>query len=138
VYFAAVVLAAAGMIVFSYVLGQRHHERATGEPYESGMPTTGTARLRLAANFYLVAMFFVIFDLESVFIFAWAIAVRSLGWAGFAAVAWFIAILAAALAYLWKAGSLDWGPRRPSRAPREVAAPPAAEPHPGEARATVP
>jgi NADH-quinone oxidoreductase subunit A len=106
------------MIAFSWVLGQRHRERATGIPYESGLPSTGSARLRFSADFYLVAMFFVIFDLESVFVLTWAVAVQKLGWAGFAAVSWFITILVAALVYLWKTGSLDWGPvRRPAAPP---------------------
>ncbi len=96
------------MIALSYVLGQRHHERATGQPYESGIVSTGTARVRLSANFYLVAMFFVIFDLESVFIFAWAIVIRQTGWLGYSEALVFIAILIAALIYLWRMGALDW------------------------------
>jgi NADH-quinone oxidoreductase subunit A len=119
VYFAVVVATAAGMIATSWVLGERHRERATGLPYESGLPSTGSARLRLSADFYLVAMFFVIFDLESVFLFAWAIGARESGWAGYVEVAIFVGVLAAALAYLWRTGALDWGPpkgrERPSR-----------------------
>ena len=65
-YFAAVIAVTSLMIGVSYVLGQRHKERATGEPYESGIVSTGSARLRFSAKFYLVAMFFVIFDLERV------------------------------------------------------------------------
>ena len=66
----------------------------------------------VSAKFYLVAMFFVIFDLEAVFIFAWAIAARELGWAGYCEILVFIAILLAALAYLWRLGALDWSPSR--------------------------
>ncbi|MCL4492451.1 MAG: NADH-quinone oxidoreductase subunit A [Nitrospirae bacterium] len=109
VYFVAVVLMVASMMVFSYFLGQRHKERLTGEPYESGMPVTGSARLRFDIKFYLIAMFFVIFDLESVFIFAWAVAAREIGWAGYIEALIFIGILTAALVYLWKLGALDWG-----------------------------
>ena len=76
VYFAVVILLVAGMLSLSYLLGQRHRARATGEPYESGVVSTGSARLRFSAQFYLVAMLFVIFDLEAVFIFAWAVAFR--------------------------------------------------------------
>ena len=119
VYFAVVVATAAGMIATSWILGERHRERATGLPYESGLVSTGSARLRLSADFYLVAMFFVIFDLESVFLFAWAIGARESGWAGYVEVAIFVGVLAAALAYLWRTGALDWGPpkgrARPSR-----------------------
>jgi NADH-quinone oxidoreductase subunit A len=112
VYFAVVIVLAAGMLGISYVLGERHKERATGEPYESGILSTGSARIRLSAKFYLVAMFFVIFDLEAVFIFAWAIAWRELGWIGYIEVVIFIVILLAALIYLWRVGALDWGTSR--------------------------
>jgi NADH-quinone oxidoreductase subunit A len=68
----------------------------------------------LSAKFYLVAMFFVIFDLEAVFIFAWAIAVRETGWNGYAEAMLFITVLLATLVYLWRVGALDWrqGSRR--------------------------
>jgi NADH-quinone oxidoreductase subunit A len=111
-YFMVVVLLAAAIIVVSYVLGQRHRESATGQVYESGMPATGSARLRFSVDYYLVAMFFVIFDVESIFIFAWAIAWRELGWAGYVEVLIFIAIMLAALVYLWRVGALDWGTTR--------------------------
>jgi NADH-quinone oxidoreductase subunit A len=112
VYVAVVIVLAAGMLGISYVLGERHKERATGEPYESGILSTGSARVRLSAKFYLVAMFFVIFDLEAVFIFAWAVAWRELGWIGYIEVVVFIVILLAALIYLWRVGALDWGTSR--------------------------
>ncbi|MDA8241458.1 MAG: NADH-quinone oxidoreductase subunit A [Nitrospiraceae bacterium] len=99
------------MVAFSYVLGQRHRERATGVPYESGVSSTGTARIRFDVKFYLVAMFFVIFDVEAVFIFAWAIALREAGWTGYMEILVFIGVLVAALVYLWRLGALDWGPR---------------------------
>ena len=117
VYFAAVILLVAGMLAFSYLLGQRHRARATGEPYESGIVSTGSARLRFSAQFYLIAMFFVVFDLEVAFIYAWAVAAREAGWAGYVEMFVFVAILLAALVYLWRVGALDWGPRR--RPPRE-------------------
>jgi NADH-quinone oxidoreductase subunit A len=117
-YALAVVALVAVIVGLSHVLGQRHRERATGIPYESGMMPTGSARLRFSADFYLIAMFFVIFDLESIFIFAWAVAVRELGWAGYAQVAVFIGILLAALVYLWRSGALNWGPSSRTQAPR--------------------
>jgi NADH-quinone oxidoreductase subunit A len=110
VYGLLVILIVAGMIGISALLGQRHTERATGEPYESGIVSTGSARVRLSVSFYLVAMFFVIFDLEAVYLFAWAVAARELGWAGYAEVLVFVGILVAALAYLWRRGALDWRP----------------------------
>jgi NADH-quinone oxidoreductase subunit A len=109
VYAALVVLSVTGMLFLSFLLGQRHRERATGEPYESGMVSTGTARTRFDIKFYLVAMLFVIFDLEAVFIFAWAVAVRELGWAGYIEILVFVVVLFAALVYLWREGALDWG-----------------------------
>jgi NADH-quinone oxidoreductase subunit A len=96
------------MILISYFLGEKHRERVTAEPYESGIVGTETARLRFSVKFYLIAMFFVIFDVESIFVFAWAIAFRQVGWPGYIAVLIFIVVLVIALAYLWRAGALDW------------------------------
>ena len=110
VYFAGVLAVVAGMIGISFVLGQRHRERATDLPYESGVASTGSARVRLTSNFFLVAILFVIFDLESVFILAWALSVRELGWAGYLEICLFIGVLVATLAYLWREGALDVQP----------------------------
>lgn len=109
VYAAGVLLLVGFMVGFSYILGQRHKDRATGEPFESGVLPTGSAELRFSAHFYLVAMFFVIFDLEAVFIITWAIAFKELGWLGYAGVAVFIGILLAVLVYEWRIGALDFG-----------------------------
>jgi NADH-quinone oxidoreductase subunit A len=111
-YFLAVVGLVIGMVAMSFILGQRHMAPATGQPYESGMVPTGLARRSWDIQFYMVAMFFVVFDLESVFIFAWAVAVRPLGWAGYAWVAVFILTLLVILIYLWRQGTLDWGSRQ--------------------------
>jgi NADH-quinone oxidoreductase subunit A len=97
------------ILALSAVLGQRHHGRATDEIYECGLVSTGSARVRFAAKFYLMAMFFVIFDLESVFVLVWSVGVRELGWIGYVEVAIFIGILLAALFYLWRVGALEWG-----------------------------
>jgi NADH-quinone oxidoreductase subunit A len=109
VYLAAVLLVVAALIAASHLLGERHRERATDEAYESGIPPTGSARLRISAKFYLMAMFFVIFDLGAAFIFAWAIAVRKLGWTGYVGLLIFIATLVSGLLYLSQEGALDWG-----------------------------
>lgn len=111
-YFGLVILVVTGMLFLSYLLGQRHHEKQTGEPYESGIVSTGSARLRFSVQFYLIAMFFVIFDLETVFLVAWAVALQKVGWAGYVEALIFVGILVIALIYLWKVGALDWGPRR--------------------------
>jgi NADH-quinone oxidoreductase subunit A len=106
-YFFAVLAIVGAMVGISFFLGERHRERTTGEPYESGISPTGSARLRFDAKFYLIAVFFVIFDLEALFIFAWAVAVRELGWAGYVEMVVFISILLAALVYLWRVGALE-------------------------------
>ena len=108
VYFALVIVLVAGMLGVSYILGQKHKGRATGEPYESGVEPTGSARIRFDVKFYQNAMFFVVFDLETMFILAWAIAARQAGWAGFIEILVFIVVLLAALLYLWRIGALDW------------------------------
>ena len=114
VYGGAAVLIIAALIVLSWLLGQRHRERATDEPYESGIAPTGPAHIRFDVKFYLIAMFFLIFDLEAVFLYAWAVSVRETGWSGFVEALIFIAVLAAALVYLWRSGGLDWGKQRPT------------------------
>lgn len=115
VYAALVAALVTAMLGLSYVLGQRHHDRSTDFPYESGILAEGSARVRLSNKFYLVAMFFVIFDLEAIFIFAWAVAVRETGWTGYIEVSIFIGVLLASLAYLWRVGALNWGPEHPKR-----------------------
>lgn len=111
-YFFAVLALVVIMIGFSLLLGERHQERTTGEPYESGVAPTGSARIRFDANFYLIAVFFVIFDLETLFIISWAVAVRDLGWTGYVEIVIFIGILFVALIYLWGVGGLDLGAKK--------------------------
>ena len=111
IFFFVVLLVPAGMIALSHVLGQRHSEHATGSPYEAGIVSEGSAEVRFSIKFYLIAMFFVVFDLEAVFIVSWAVAAREVGWAGYLEILFFTVILVATLAYLWKLGALDWGPK---------------------------
>jgi len=98
------------MIGLSYVLGQRHQERATNEPYEGGILSTGSARMRFSSQFYMIAMLFVIFDVETIFIVSWAIAFDELGWYGYVGVLIFIILLVVVLIYEWRNGALDFGP----------------------------
>jgi NADH-quinone oxidoreductase subunit A len=107
VYFAFVVALVAVLLVLSALLGERHREPATDLPYESGIVSTGSARLRFAASFYLIAVLFVIFDLEAAFLFSWAVALREIGWSGYLEGVVFIGVLLAALVYLWRNGGLD-------------------------------
>ena len=94
----------------SYLLGQHHKDRATNEPYEGGILQSGSARLRFSAQFYLVAMLFVIFDVEAVFIMLWALGFYELGWPGYIGVSVFIGQLVVVLIYEWGIGALDIGP----------------------------
>lgn len=111
VVYGAIVLSLVGaMLGLSFLLGQRHKEKATAEPYESGIVGTGSASLRFSSQFYLIAMLFVIFDVETMFIVSWAIAFDELGWYGFAGVGIFIILLVVVLIYEWRNGALDFGP----------------------------
>jgi len=107
VYVMAVLILTASMLGLSFILGERHMGRTTGEPYESGLVPTGMAWIRFDVRYYMFAVFFVIFDLESIFIFAWAVAVREAGWRGYWFMAAFIGILMVALFFLWRTGALD-------------------------------
>ena len=107
-YAIIVVLMAFGMLGLSHILGERHNEPGTGIPYESGITPTGSARMRFSVDFYLIALFFIIFDVGSVFIVTWAVQAKMLGWTGFISAAAFIGVLALALFYLWRDGALDW------------------------------
>lgn len=98
------------MLGISWFLGERGTSKAKNQPYESGIKPTGSARLRFPSRFYLIAMFFVLFDIEAVFLFAWAIAFRDSGWTGFAAAAVFVGILLALLVYEISIGALDFEP----------------------------
>lgn len=109
-YGAIVFILVGAILTLSWFLGQRHKERATHEPYEGGILSTGSARLRFSSKFYLIAMLFVIFDVETIFIFSWAIAYEELGWAGYFGVLVFIVLLLAVLVYEWRNGALNFGP----------------------------
>lgn len=120
-YFILVVILIAAMLGLSALLGERHNQRSTSKPYEGGVASEGTAQVRFPARFYLVAMFFVVFDLEAVFIFAWAVAAKEVGWAGYWEILIFVGILVATLIYLWRLGALDFGTvRRPKKAQGET------------------
>ena len=101
------------MIGVAALLGGRAYGRAKNRPFESGIDSVGNARLRFSAKFYLVAMFFVIFDVEALYLFAWSVSVRESGWIGFIEATIFIGLLLIGLIYLWRIGALDWSPRKP-------------------------
>jgi NADH-quinone oxidoreductase subunit A len=111
IVFALAVISLIGiMIGLSYFLGERHREKTTDEPYESGIPPTGDARLRFSSGFYIIAMFFVIFDLDAAFIMLWAVSFRELGVAGYIGILIFIGILMVLLIYELSTGALEFGP----------------------------
>lgn len=110
----AFILAAIGLVVFMLVvprlLGGRSQGTEKEEVFESGVVGAGNARIRMSAKFYLVAIFFVIFDLEALYLYAYSVSVREVGWIGFATAAVFIGILFVGLVYELKLGAMNWAP----------------------------
>jgi NADH-quinone oxidoreductase subunit A len=100
------------MLTGGWLLGGRAKARYKNTPFESGIDPVGDTHLRLSAKFYLVAMFFVIFDVEALFLYAWATSIRESGWLGFVEATIFIAVLLAGLIYLVRIGALEWAPAR--------------------------
>lgn len=98
------------MLTVPLLLGGKAWGRAKQEQFESGVVGAGGARIRLSAKFYLVAIFFVVFDLEALYLYAWATSVREVGWVGFATAAVFILVLLVGLVYELSTGSLNWAP----------------------------
>jgi NADH-quinone oxidoreductase subunit A len=98
------------LLLISGWLGEKKPNPEKLRPYECGIIPTGTARLRYPVAFYLIAAFFLIFDVEAAYIFSWAIAFDRLGWSGWLQISFFIAILLISLFYIWKKGGLEWGP----------------------------
>jgi len=107
-YFGFSILVVTVMLLLPWLLGNRRRTRATATPFESGILPAGTLPMRMYVPFYRMAVFFVVFDLEAVFVFAWAVALKESGPGGFVAMSVFILILLAALIYLWRLGALDW------------------------------
>jgi NADH-quinone oxidoreductase subunit A len=112
-----ILVTVAVIMTTSFVLGQRHRASMTGEPYESGVVATDFPAAGFPLEFYRIAVFFVVFDVEAVFIYAWAVSLREAGWSGYVVMLFFVGVLLAALVYLWRLGSLDW--RATSRRSRQ-------------------
>jgi NADH-quinone oxidoreductase subunit A len=113
VVYGVVVLALIGILLFICAgLGENKKSIEKLRPYESGVIPTGTARLHYPVPFYLIAIFFLIFDVEGVYIFSWAVSCKSLGWPGLLMISFFITVLLLGLVYIWHKGVLDWGPTR--------------------------
>jgi NADH-quinone oxidoreductase subunit A len=109
-------------VVASQLLGPRVRTAEKLAPYECGVPPVGDARERQSVHFYLVAMVFLLFDIEVAFLFPWALALRDLGWAAYVQVVLFTVVLAAGYAYIWRKGLLEWGPLRRARRTAAAAA----------------
>jgi NADH-quinone oxidoreductase subunit A len=108
----------AGSVLVSNLIGPRKPTPEKSAPYECGVPPVGDARERHPVQFYLVAMIFLLFDIEVAFLYPWAMALRrggdweGLGWMGFVQVVLFMAILFGGYVYVWRKGILDWGPKK--------------------------
>ena len=107
---------AGGSVLLSGLLGPSKPTAEKLAPYECGMPAVGDARERQSVKFYLVAMIFLLFDIEVAFLYPWAMALRDLGWSGFVQVVLFMALLLTGYVYVWRKGALDWGPDEPKSA----------------------
>jgi NADH-quinone oxidoreductase subunit A len=120
IYGLMVFLLVAALLFLSSWPGEKKPSAEKLRPYECGVIPTGAARFRYPNAFYLIAAFFLIFDVEAAYIFSWAIAFDRLGWAGWCQVSFFIIILLVSLFYIWKKGGLDWGPSPKDRDTRET------------------
>jgi NADH-quinone oxidoreductase subunit A len=109
------------MIGLSKLFGPRNPTPEKLAPYECGMPAVGDARERQSVKFYLVAMIFLLFDIEVAFLYPWAVSLRDLGWSGFIQIVTFFLILFVGFLYVWRKGVLDWGSRRRRISTRKAA-----------------
>lgn len=100
------------LLFISSWLGEKKVNPEKLIPYESGIIPTGSARLHYPIPFFLVAIFFLIFDVEGAYIFSWAVSCYELGWRGWLQMSFFIVMLLLGLVYIWRKGGLDWGPKR--------------------------
>jgi len=99
---------AVASVTLSGVIGMRKPSKVKLAPYECGMPPVGTARERFSVKFYIIAMLFILFDIEAVFLYPWAVMFKRLGMFGFVEMGVFIAILLVGYVYVWKKGALEW------------------------------
>jgi NADH-quinone oxidoreductase subunit A len=114
---------AAGLIGAGLALGKRVRDAAKDTPYECGIPPTGSARERFSVKFYLVGMVFILFDIEAIFLYPWAVVFRQLKWFAFIEMLLFIALVLVGFFYLWKKGALDWSQEAMAEARRDTGRP---------------
>jgi NADH-quinone oxidoreductase subunit A len=103
----------------SYLIGKRVRDRVKDSPYECGIAPTGTARERFSVKFYLVGIVFILFDIEAVFLYPWAVVYRELKMFAFVEMLLFIVLVLAGFFYVWKKGALDWSREQPGAAVKE-------------------
>ena len=99
---------AAALVTLSFAIGRRVKNKVKDMPYECGIAPTGDARERFSVKFYLVAMLFILFDIEAIFLYPWAVVHRYLGWFGLIEMAVFVAILVVGYIYIWMRGAFEW------------------------------
>ena len=99
---------AAGLLTVSRLLGKRVRNRVKDMPYESGIVPTGDARQRFSVKFYLVAMLFILFDIEAIFLYPWAVVYREFRMVAFLEMLVFVILILSGFFYIWKKGALDW------------------------------
>ena len=99
---------AAGLLTVSFVLGKKARNRVKDMPYESGITPTGDARQRFSVKFYLVAMLFILFDIEAIFLYPWVVVYRELRMFAFVEMLVFVVLILSGFFYIWKKGVLDW------------------------------
>src|ERR1700691_996481 len=114
------VVTAAGLGAISFLLGKRVRNRVKDTPYESGMAPTGSARERFSVKFYLVAIVFILFDIEAVFLYPWAVVYRELKMFGFFEMLLFVVLVLCGFFYVWKKGALDWSQDASEGSPYDV------------------
>jgi NADH-quinone oxidoreductase subunit A len=111
---------AGALVAISFLLGKRVRNRVKDSPYESGIAPTGSARERFSVKFYLVAIVFILFDIEAVFLYPWAVVYRELKMFGFFEMLIFVALVLAGFFYIWKKGALDWSHETTEGSPYEA------------------
>src|ERR1700761_2062080 len=114
------VVVAAALVAISFLLGKRVKNRVKDSPYESGIAPTGTARERFSVKFYLVAIVFILFDIEAVFLYPWAVVYRELKLFGFFEMLVFVVLILSGFYYIWKKGALDWSQETSEGSPYDL------------------
>jgi NADH-quinone oxidoreductase subunit A len=110
------VVVAGALVALSYLIGKRVKDRVKDSPYECGIAPTGSARERFSVKFYLVGIVFILFDIEAVFLYPWAVVYRELKMFAFVEMLLFVVLILVGFFYVWKKGALDWSIEDPGAA----------------------